>query len=352
MSTLKRKKRGGLSQQMGEAFHALSQQNGRTGEGKETNIDVEKVSFDETNARKNNKLTVGDVIAIRENGDDWLFQRFQSGEFNKEQVDFFERLQGLANAIERDGLDDAITVFESGERYQLLGGERRTLAHFLLGRTSIRATIKPRPSHELDRQTRGFLNNYLHDGLSLIEKIEKVIEIAELYDQTHGDQQKLSPAELTQLLGMTKRTAQRYHRIITAPIEVLNAIRAGKITTWNEIETILKPGNIDIVLTRLADVIAEKNERVSDADIALSTTAAVVPLDTTATPSTTPRPVKRGAKKQGVNLGLLKDLSLVRKMLRSVMTKTEYAKRFRGVDINSATDVEKVWKQYVKDKEL
>lgn len=89
-------------------------------EGREVEIPLEKICFDRTQPRKAFHHPDGQVAHEDE-----------------------EKVQGLAAAIEANGQIQAIVVEPVGDgTYRVIIGERRTRAHLLLGRKTIRAIIR------------------------------------------------------------------------------------------------------------------------------------------------------------------------------------------------------------------
>lgn len=85
-------------------------------------------------------------------------------------------LQELTRSIEKDGLQQPIKVMRNGNRFTLLYGQRRLLAHQQLGRQTITAQIID-PLPPLEARKLALLENTLRQDLSPFEEVQAQAEV-------------------------------------------------------------------------------------------------------------------------------------------------------------------------------
>lgn len=142
---------------------------------------------------------------------------------------------GLARSIETTGLINAVEVYRRADRYVLVTGQRRFLAHRLLELPMIRASVlMTRPKNLRAQQ---YIENEQRTDMSLAERIEglgPVLEESGMLAASLTEQAKY----LVEHLGMSRTTAYRYLMLRNAPPDVLDAIRAGYVTGLRTAESL------------------------------------------------------------------------------------------------------------------
>lgn len=137
-------------------------------------------------------------------------------------------LQTLAQTIAKEGLHNPVQVYRRGDGFVLFIGQRRFLAHRLLGHTAIRASVyHERPAHASLWQ---FTENFQRVDISLHERIESLREILEELGQ--GDAAPGVMAEALQShAALGRAIAYRYVSILKGPAVVRRAIQDGRLTS-------------------------------------------------------------------------------------------------------------------------
>jgi ParB family chromosome partitioning protein len=92
-----------------------------------------------------------------------------------------EELNQLADSIKAHGLINAITVKPDGERYQIIAGHQRWLAHKLAGLERIRCTIRGDVTDQFADKLRVHENLQRND----LSPIEEALELRRLRDADH-----------------------------------------------------------------------------------------------------------------------------------------------------------------------
>jgi len=131
-----------------------------------------------------------------------------------------EKIRELAESIREIGLLQPIILRPSNGRYEIVAGDRRYLAHKLLGAKKIKAIVK-----ELDDRetvvTRG-TENIQRENLTPSEEGQIYLSLR----QDAG----LSPHQIAKRLGRSPATIDRYLRFIKCPEEVRKVVDQKKIS--------------------------------------------------------------------------------------------------------------------------
>ena len=138
-----------------------------------------------------------------------------------------ESLKELAMGIEKNGLLNPITVYKEGESYIIVAGERRFLAHLLLGKKFVEARVFSERPSGLNKKLVQWLENVQREDLSLYAKVENVRHIAMAYKDAEGEE--ITPTILSKLSGVHRTSASRYLLLANSPSDVLLALKEDKL---------------------------------------------------------------------------------------------------------------------------
>lgn len=111
-----------------------------------------------------------------------------------------EELESLASSISEAGLLQPICVRKTGERYQLIAGERRLRAHKLLGRPSIEALVTV--SEDSEMAVLALAENIDREDLSDFEIGKALRQVENLFP---------SKKKLAESLGLGREDMYRYY---------------------------------------------------------------------------------------------------------------------------------------------
>ena len=142
---------------------------------------------------------------------------------NKAQprLDFYdESLEGLAESIKENGLLQPISVRKSGNKYELIAGERRYRACILIGRKEIEAIIYDKTDEE--SANLALIENVQREDLNAVEQALAMKRIMR--------QEGLTQDELASKLGYKQSTVANKLRLLKLPDYIKNAISRGTIT--------------------------------------------------------------------------------------------------------------------------
>lgn len=123
-----------------------------------------------------------------------------------------DALKELSWSIEKKGLINPITVYQKGEKYRLVAGERRYLASILAKKTEIEARIYKNAPNEEDLKLVQWIENTARADLRLADKLANIESIFHFYKQRFT--QNLDVEILMNLTGLAKTNAYRYLSIL------------------------------------------------------------------------------------------------------------------------------------------
>jgi len=129
-------------------------------------------------------------------------------------------LMELADDIKRVGLIHPVTVKPKGDRYEIVAGHRRYLAHQLLSAKTIRAQIITDTATDSD--TVMLLENYSRSEVDPLDEA--------LFFQRLLESQSLSQSQLSLKIGRSASYIGQRLQLIRLPEKLLEALAAGRLT--------------------------------------------------------------------------------------------------------------------------
>lgn len=161
--------------------------------------------------------------------DDYIDQVGQSVS-GKSLTDYMG-LVNLAVAIKsHERLINPVTVYseESGTDLKLIAGERRYLAHVLLGEELIAARILAGRPDTLEKDILQWEENNQRVDLTFSEQVHNLKRLVDGWEKLRG--KRLSVSQLVSLAGLPRVTAHRYLTVIRYENpQLMELIEAGKI---------------------------------------------------------------------------------------------------------------------------
>ena len=140
---------------------------------------------------------------------------------NQPRLDFYDdSIKGLAESIKQNGLLQPITVRKSGDKFELIAGERRYRACLLNGDSDIEAIIMDSSDDESAKLA--LIENLQREDLNAIEQAMAMQRIMKSED--------LTQVELADRLGYRQSTVANKLRLLKLPEYIKNAISRGEIT--------------------------------------------------------------------------------------------------------------------------
>lgn len=131
-----------------------------------------------------------------------------------------ESLRELAESIRLHGLLQPIVVRRSGERYQLVVGERRFRASRMAGRTTVPAVV--RDIGDEDTLKLALLENLQREDLSPIEEARGYVSLRDGFG--------IAVKEIAEALGKDRSTVANTIRLLGLPQRVIELLEEGRLT--------------------------------------------------------------------------------------------------------------------------
>ncbi len=286
-------------------------------------VSVTKIHFNPHNPRK--------VLLDRTNP-----RNIPEGSPHRVRIELeLDRLEELAAGIQAAGLMQPVGIYRHGDHFVLVWGERRLLAHILLGRATIPARILPhKPSNVLAAQ---LIENLNRSDLSLLDRCNGFRQLIAESQQTSAP--ILSDKDLRSRVGLRPTMAYSYWAVAHAPDDVRAAISDGRLTRLRDAQKIsLLPTSRD----REAAIAGLSGAGIT-ADSGGTPGATVV--------ATPPRPPRgRGRPVTSVALPRIKNASVIRQIAERLTTKQEFA-RWADVDWSDLKIAGDLLRQIIKQME-
>jgi ParB/RepB/Spo0J family partition protein len=162
-----------------------------------------------------------------------------------------EELRELANSIAQRGLLQPVTLNRKGERYEVVYGDRRYLAHVMLGRQEILSFVKEMKPVDVS----------LHRAIENIQRRDlNVIEEARVYKRLHDDH-NMTWDELAKQTGKSVALIRRRYHLLEMPEILVKAMQEGKIiyVVAEELNRLKDVGKIEYLLSFAVDHGATKD---------------------------------------------------------------------------------------------
>lgn len=129
-------------------------------------------------------------------------------------------LRELAESIRRDGVQEPVIVRRVGEKYQLVGGERRVRASVMADAERIPAVCRPVADRDMLK-------------LSIIENVQRedlnAIELAQAY-QTLVNEYQWTQERLAEEVGKQRSTVTNFLRLLNLPGDVQRYVAGGQLS--------------------------------------------------------------------------------------------------------------------------
>ncbi len=183
--------------------------------------------------------------------DEYLEQVEAGGDLQDKAIGDFQSIAEFAFALKSaDRLLHPIVVSQHDTQFHLITGERRLLAHLLLGEPAIDARIRDTAPSPLEKHLLQWEENIHRDDLSLVEKLGNLRQLIDAWKDEKGVQ-SISVSQFAVLTGMPRSVAQRYLAVIRCPVPaLLAAIESGNVSNIMQAARIaaLAPADIEALL--------------------------------------------------------------------------------------------------------
>tara|TARA_R110002110_G_scaffold415856_3_gene658458 strand:+ start:35829 stop:37004 length:1176 start_codon:yes stop_codon:yes gene_type:complete len=160
---------------------------------------------------------------------------FDGDNDKKQKINDYLSVALLAATIkEPEKLMQPICVYEKGNRYVILAGERRTLAHHVMGAQHIAANIIAEPDAK-EKALLQYIENSAREDLPLKDKYKAIRNIIHHYGET------ISVRSLASILRLSKSQAQKYAKICKEEnVLFKRAVESGVLSSPEDAYNLIK----------------------------------------------------------------------------------------------------------------
>ena len=264
-----------------------------------------------------------------------------------------DELERLSLTIKSKGVINPVVVYKFGTNYRLVAGERRYLASLMVGKDNIHARILGKKPDLLNLRSLQWIENNEREDLSLKEKLNNLKSIIDAHLDSSSDSNtdtKLSIALLRQLFGFTNTQAGYYFSVMNAPVDLKASVDKGDVKSLDKAAFIasIKENDIrKVVLQACIDGESLKSLR----KIAHQEKQQARKAKKRANGLLTQIQQRKGRPASQVNLGKVKDIKIVRKLIEAVVSNpiyVRYATQFAKADWNSYDQATKRFQELLK----
>jgi ParB family chromosome partitioning protein len=166
-----------------------------------------------------------------------LNEKYLSEEKKKEK----ERLESLAISIKNQGVINPIIVYKDIDKYQLIAGERRTLASILAGKSDIPARILNEKPSALKVGLLQWIENIERKDLGLWEKIINFEKICYEYAADRNvNIEALKFQEVAEMVGLSYTVTIYYKNVMLGSDLIRKAVKNNLIRNLEKASIIAK----------------------------------------------------------------------------------------------------------------
>lgn len=165
-----------------------------------------------------------------------------------------ESLSELAGSIEKYGVLQPLLVRPLGDGYQLIAGERRWRAARMAGLTEVPVVIREMTDEEA--ATLALIENLQREDLN---PVEEAFGFRKLMDDF-----SLTQEEAAEKVGKSRPAVANALRLLKLPADVLELLRAGKISAGHARALLAFPSEAE--MTETANLIVEKGISVRETE--------------------------------------------------------------------------------------
>ncbi len=139
-------------------------------------------------------------------------------------------LDSMTKSIIDQGVINPIVVYQFGEQYRLIAGERRTLASILAGKKDIPARVLTSKPDTLKLSLIQWIENIEREDLSLWERMQNLEKIITAYaEKNDKNVSEITATEISKLIGCSLQQGSNYRSILNSSEELKKHIKSGDI---------------------------------------------------------------------------------------------------------------------------
>lgn len=247
-------------------------------------------------------------------------------------------LKSLAASIDEQGVINPIIVYQHGDYYRLVAGERRTLASLLNHCQTIPAKILPERPEPLKLSLLQWVENMEREDLTLWERLRNLDKIAAAFARSKGKQiGEVSATELAELLHCSIQQSTNYKAILTASATLKTHIEKGEISNIEKAALIAKANTSvqpDLITACLSGATLKQLKSLADTKVKKK------------------KPAKKKAAQ--INFGATAKPKVAKILIESVLAHPEFStvqKEIGEIKWDNPTQINQAFKRLIKSLE-
>lgn len=228
-------------------------------------------------------------------------------------------LEQMAETIKKYGVRNAIEVYQNGNVYRLIHGERRCLSSILAGKKEIAAKVLEEKPNDFDIRLLQLIENVQRENLSLYETLLNVERVIREYKKHVDPNVDMHHEILSRIINRSRTHCVNLLSVLSGGQELMNAIKSGQINNLEKAAIIAKEkteiGRSALLRACLDGTSLKqlKEEASKQKEI-----KAILPQKESPTKN------RSGRKAAKINLGSTQKISVVRKLIDLVFQDPAY----------------------------
>ena len=224
----------------------------------------------------------------------------------------YESLMPMSKSIKENGLQNPISVYSHKNCLYLKSGQRRLLASLIAGKKTILARLSEQEEKGYDLEINQWIENFHREGLSTKDMYAAINNIAELWQKKEG--KPITAGELAKSLYCSKGQGSKYFSLLKAPIDIVEAIEKGQLTSIRKAYELNRISNEDERKRLLEGIINGDVSQNKMIELASLSSKNKVKNEAS----------KRGRKQTKASLGKTESLGVVRDLITAVLCLPKY----------------------------
>lgn len=152
-------------------------------------------------------------------------------------------LEQMAETIEKYGVRNAIEVYQNGNVYRLIHGERRCLSSILAGKKEIAAKVLEEKPNDFDIRLLQLIENVQRENLSLYETLQNIKQVIIEYKKHIDPNVDMHHEVLSRIINRSRTHCVNFLSVLSGGQDLMNAIKSGKINNLEKAAIIAKAKN-------------------------------------------------------------------------------------------------------------
>ncbi len=262
----------------------------------------------------------------------------ESDEKKLEKHNELKELRNLSDSIKKNGVMQPIHVYSNKEYFYLIMGQRRTLAALLAGKKTIPSKVWKNKPTDIEIKTFQWLENFHRKDLSAADTLFNVQQLSIHYEKQNN--KSITVTTLASYLSCSKAQAVKYHALLNAHGNVIEALNSGKLNSISKAYQVNKISDENQRKSMIDNLFQGKitQAELSTADI----------FDTKKNIKKNPR--KRGRKSKKITMGCTKNINVIKEILSLITQKKRYhslKNEFSKINWENNNDISEKFKMFI-----